>query len=181
MMRLTRRERLLAIASATVTIVWTLYAFAIKPATVRVQTLERVLPEKQRELEQLRASSEEYIQLRQTLADVHSRMASVSPGFELPAFLESLLGRHKLSESLVLMKPRMLQIDRDYSETIVEMKLENVRLSVLVEFLSEVESSDVLARTKTLHIQKHATDDGLLDSTVEIHSAKPVQAQIARN
>jgi type II secretory pathway component PulM len=179
MIRLTKRERRLAIASATLVSAWILYAFAVKPAIVRVETLKRVLPEKQRELKQLRAKSGEYIKLRKTLADAHLRMASQDPGFELLPFLESLVGQHALAENLVSMKPHTLQVDNDYSETIVEMRLQNVPLSLLIEFLSKVESSDVLARTKTLHIQRHVTDDGLLDSTIEIHNAKPIQTHIA--
>ncbi|UCG59186.1 MAG: type II secretion system protein M [Phycisphaerales bacterium] len=180
-MRLTQREKLLAVASTSVVVAWALYALAIKPTAARVETLRRILPEKQLELEQLRAKSTEYTQLSSSLANLHSKIASQDPAFELLPFLESLIDQHKIAQNVVYMKPHTLQPEGDYSETIVEIRLENVQLSQLVDFLSKVESSDILATTKTLHIQRHVTDDGLLDSTVEIHNARLIQTHMARN
>ena len=62
----------------------------------------------------------------------------------------------------------------------VEIELENLTLRQLVDFLIKVESSDVLAKTKTLYIKPDPTNKDLLDSVVRIHNAKPAQNRIAR-
>ncbi|MBW8041266.1 MAG: hypothetical protein FVQ85_14855 [Planctomycetes bacterium] len=56
MIRLTRREKLLAVALAILVGGWSLFAFAVKPAIARTSTLRRVINEKQDELEKLRAA-----------------------------------------------------------------------------------------------------------------------------
>ena len=61
------------------------------------------------------------------------------------------------------------------SETIVEVKLENLTLKQLVDFLRKVESSEVLAKTKSLYIKKNLTNTDLLDSVVEIHNPRLAQ------
>ena len=58
------------------------------------------------------------------------------------------------------------------SETIVEVKLENLTLKQLVDFLRKVESSQPLTRTKSLYIKKNLTNTEMLDSVIEIHNPK---------
>ncbi len=72
---------------------------------------------------------------------------------------------------------QVLQIDSNYSETVVEVRLENLSLGHLVNFLWKIESSQVLARTKSLYIKRNATNKDLLDSVLEIHNAKLTQKQ----
>ena len=50
MIRLTRREKLLAVALAILAGSWGLFALAVKPALERTRTLRRVISEKQDEL-----------------------------------------------------------------------------------------------------------------------------------
>ncbi len=53
--------------------------------------------------------------------------------------------------------------------------LENLTLKVLINFLRKVESSKVLARTKSLYIKKNLTNTEMLDSAVIIHNPKLTQ------
>lgn len=181
MIRLTRRERLLAAALAAFAVAWSLFAFAIKPALERINTLNRVIAQKHDELVKLRAASKEYVFLRDNLEDLRTKITSQQKSFELLPFLESLVHQSMLEGNLVTMKQRVLPLEPDYSETIVEIELENLTLGRLVDFLYKVESSDVLARTKMLHIRKNRTNKDLLDSVVEIHNAKLSQSRLARN
>jgi len=94
MIRLTRREKLLAIALAIFAGGWMLFAFAVKPDIERTETLRRVISEKEDELQKLRAKSSEYIFLRNSLDNLHAKVASQEKGFELLPFLESLIREH---------------------------------------------------------------------------------------
>ncbi len=176
MIRLTRREKLLIIVSAVFIAVWAIYAFAVKPAVARMETLERIIPQKQRELAMLRAKCEEYALLRSSLDDLRAKVASQKDGFELLPYLESLIHHCGLAENVVMMKPHTVPLESNYRETIVEIKLENLTLSQLVDFLGKVESSKVLVETRTLHIKRNLTNQDLLDSVLEIHSAKLIQS-----
>ncbi|MHC4086571.1 MAG: hypothetical protein ACYSWZ_14805 [Planctomycetota bacterium] len=176
MIRLTRREKFLALALAIFTGGCLLFAFAIKPALARTRTLRRVISEKQDELEKLHATSNEYIFLRDSLDNVRAKVASQDKGFELLPFMESLIREHGLTKKVVTMKQQVLNLGPGHSETIVEVKLENLTLKQLVDFLRKVESSQPLARTKSLYIKKNLTNTEMLDSVIEIHNPKLIQS-----
>jgi len=180
MIRLTRREKLLAVALVIFVAVWSLFAFVISPAVGRIETLNRLIPEKQNELQQLQTKSREYVLLRDSLGQVHEKVASQQSSFELLPFLETLVRQSGLEKKVAAMKQQVLPLETDYYETIVEVKLQNLTLSQLVDFLSSVESSGVLATPKSLYIKTSAAGPDLLDSVVEIHSAKLAHGQFAR-
>jgi len=175
MIRLTRREKLSAVALAILVGGLVLFTFAVKPAIERTKTLRRVISEKQDELQKLRSRSNEYIFLRDSLDNLRTKAASQEEGFELLPFLESLIREHGLAKKVATMKQQILQLGPSHSETIVEVRLENLTLRQLVDFIRKVESSKVLARIKSLYIKKNLTNTDLLDSVVEIHNPKLTQ------
>ena len=63
------------------------------------------------------------------------------------------------------------------SETIVEVKLENLTLKQLVDFLWKVESSNILAGIKSLYIKKNLTNTEMFDSVIEIHYPKLIPTE----
>lgn len=176
MIRLTKREKLLALALAIFTGGSLIFAFAVKPALARTKTLRRVILEKQDELEKLRATSNEYILLRDSLDNIRAKVASQDKGFELLPFLESLIREHGLEKKVATMKQQVLNLGPGHSETIIEVKLESLTLKQLVDFLRKVESSKVLAGIKSLYIKKNLTNTEMLDSVIEIHNPKLIQS-----
>lgn len=175
MMRLMRREKLLAVTLGVFVTMCGLFVFAVRPAVERAETLRRVIPEKQSELEVLRAKASEYIALRDGLKALRTKIASQEKIFELLPFLESLIREYGLAKKVATMKQQVLQLEPHHCETIVEIKLQNLTLSQLVNFLWKVESSKVLARTKSLYIKKNMTNTGLLDALIEVHNLKLVR------
>lgn len=175
MIRLTRREKFGVIALATFTAAWLLFAYAVKPAMGRLKTLARVMPEKQRELRALRATADEYTALRNRLRDLSTRAAQKKGAIELLPFLESLTRQCRLAKKVAAIKQQVSQPEPNCRQTIVEVKLENLTLTELVDFLWKVESSKALASTKSLYIKKDPTDTTLLDSMVEIHTVELTQ------
>ncbi len=180
-MRLTPREKLLAVALAVFVAVWALFAFAINPAVGRIETLGRLVPEKQNELHNISARSKEYIFLRDSLDQLRAKVDSQQDGFELLPFLETLVRKSGLEKKVAAMEQQVVPLEPRYCETIVEVRLQNLTLSQLVDFLCKVESSPILVKTKALHIKRSTTNPDLLDSMVEIHSASLTQGQVAEN
>lgn len=180
MIRLTQREKLLAGGIVISIAAWSLFTAGIKPALARIETLNRVIYEKQQELDKVRARSKEYIFLRNSFDNLRTKVSSQQKTFELLPFLDSLIGECGLEENVATMTQQVLPIDENYSETIVEVRLESLSLNQLVDFLLKIESSHVLARTKSLHIQSNAKSKNLLDSVVEIHNAKLIRSRISQ-
>ena len=140
------------IAVATVLAV---YGFAIEPMRDRIETLQRIIPEKQSELREIQASSAKYIALRRARQSVEARISAQDSDFQLLPFLESLIERHGLTRRVVTMEPDTLPAQRGYSETIVKVGFEGITLRQLVAFLEAVETSGVIAQIGSLHIRCH--------------------------
>ncbi|UCE98800.1 MAG: type II secretion system protein M [Planctomycetota bacterium] len=170
-MRLTNREKLLAVCLVLFLIAWLLYAFFISPSLARAETLSRVIPQKQDELRQLRSKSARFIAIRDRLNSLRAKMAS-QEGVELLPFLESQIRSSNLENKVASMKQNLIQPESGYSETIVELNLQNVTLKELIALLRNVQSSNVLASVKTLYIKKSLENEDLLNSTIEIRNIK---------
>jgi hypothetical protein len=173
-LRLTPREKLLIVASAVVAAVWILFAFTMRPVIARMETLKRTIPQKQSELAKLRARSAECGLLRDGLANLQAKIASQDKEFELLPLLELLIGQCGLVEKISKMKPYVLPLGSNYRQTIVEINLDNVTLSQLVNLLYKVESSNALVKAQSLHIKKNPTNPDQLDSTFHIYGVEVV-------
>ena len=171
MIRLTQREKTLAVVSAIFIALCLLLIFVVKPAVERINTLTRVIPEKQAQLKSFRAKTKEYIALSNTIETSHTKILSQEKTFELLPFLESLIKQSNLTPNVATMEPRDLKLEK-YHETIVEIELQNLPLSQLINFLWQIESSKALARTKSLYIKKSLQNPDTLDSTIEVHNLK---------
>lgn len=170
MMQITPRERWLALGLTVAVALWTLYALAVRPAQERIGVLERVVPEKQAQLQDLAAQSAQYTALRDECARARAQMAAQQPDFDVTRFLEGLIDRHQLARHVVTMSPDTVGPRPDYSETVVTIELHDISLKELVDFLTEVESSASLARIGTLHIRTDPHSETQLDSTIGICS-----------
>ena len=180
MIRLARREKLLAGSLVVFIASWSLFNVAVKPALARIETLERVIPENQQELEKVRAISEKYILLSGRLDNLHTNIASAKETIELLPFLESLIEECGLADNLDTMKRDVLQIDSNYSETIVEVRLESLSIGRLVNFLSKIKSLHDRVRTKSLYIKRNMMNKNLLDTVIEVYNAELSQNEFAR-
>ena len=172
MIQLTRRERRLGIGLLTVGAVLALYGFVLEPMQNRMRTLQRVIPERQEELQQVRSLSEQYRSLRKDVEHVRARMAAQDTNFQLLPFLEGLIEKQQLMPFLVKMDGDTLPSQPGYSETLVTIDLEGIALAQLVRFLETLEASDALAQVDTLHIHKDPANPMRLNATVQIHNSR---------
>jgi type II secretory pathway component PulM len=169
MITLTKRERLLALSLAAVASALCLYAMVIRPTYHRIQTLERIIPEKQAELHTLEAKSVEYMTLCKGFDDFQAVASTQDPNFELLPYIEALTEKHGLKKNIVTMAPDALPLQGDYAATVVRIELDGVAMKSLVGFLKEIDTSEPCVRLGSVRIRRNPTDDALLDSTVEIH------------
>ncbi len=172
MIRLTRRERWLVVGLVVLVAAWASFVLGIRPAIERIETLNRVIPEKQRELEELRVKSAQYLTFQAGLDDLKRKAASEEKGFELLPFWESITQEYGLAKKVAAMEQEVLQRNSNYSETIVETELENLTLKQLIELLLKIKSSNHLLRIKSLYTKKNATNPNFLDATIQISTLK---------
>lgn len=179
MIRLTKREKRGAILLTAIILAWSFFALVIEPTTERIETLKRVIPEKQDELNKLTEAATEYARLSNTGRDLRIKVASQGGTFELLPFLETLVETSGLEKNLAKMQQRIIPLGTEYSRTVVDMELRALSLERLLDFLAKVESPDVLARIASLYIKKSPTKKGLLNATVEIQNPGLTQTKIS--
>jgi len=172
MIQLNPRERGLAIGLSAALVVFGTWAFAVKPARDRIQTLERIIPEKQAQVRQLQAQGIEYQNLANQFKGLRAKIASQDSDFQLPRFLETMIARHKLDAHVTKMQPSTVQVRPDYAETVVTIELQDVAPRQLVTFLTALETAEAVVRVGSLFFRNDATNDALLDATVEIYSPR---------
>ena len=172
-MRLTQREYWLASGVAVLTATWVFFALGVTPALERMETLKRVIPEKQNELDRLRIKAGEYESLREDLEDLRAKIASQEKTFELLPFVESLVGECDLTQNVKTIKQVAAQPETDVQEIVVEIEMENVTLRQLCEFIEKIQSPNILANIKRFTIKKNPTNPDLLDSQIEARNLRP--------
>jgi len=175
-MRLTRREYWLSAGLVAFIAAWAFYAIGVDPALERIETLNRVIPEMQNDLEKLRTKAGEYTAMNDAIEDLRTKIASQEETFELLPYAESLVQECGLAKNLVTMKQQTSQLETNCHETVVEVQMENLTLRQIFDFLQKIQSSKVLARTKTLYIKKNLKNADLLDSVIEIRNLKLTQS-----
>jgi len=115
-MRLTHREYWLAAGLVALVAAWAFYAVGVGPALERIDTLNRVIPEKQSELEKLRLKTSEYIALHDSIKDLRTKIALQEETFELLPYAESLVQECGLTKNVVTMKQQTSQLETNYRD-----------------------------------------------------------------
>ena len=172
MMRLTRREYWLAVGVVVLTLGWAIYAFGLAPVMERIDTLERVIPQKRTELDQLRVKAGEYAHLREDIESLRARIDSQDKAFELLPFMEALVAQCGLTQNVTTMKQVPTQPGTDVREIVLDVEMENVTLRRLCGFVEKIQSPDTLVSIEKLTIKKNPTDPNQVDASIEVHNLK---------
>ena len=168
-MQITRREKRLLFLSAALAGVWLFHGYLIQPARDRLDTLERIIPEKQAALVELVSLSKQYSTLQIQSAQLQRQLAGQPANFALLAFLENTANQCSLRPAA--MEEQSLLLDSDMTETMVSMDFQEISLAQLVRFLSKLRGCQALLRIKSLHITQSTSSD-LLNVTIVVSHLK---------
>ena len=167
-MRLPPREKHLSIGLAAFMGAWALYALFVKPALARLETLQRVVPEKSAVLQELKSKNKECLAMRDKFGKLKNQIASQSNDFALLPFLENLTDQLHLADNVKSITHQSNPLDATYTELTVILKLEDITYNRLVTFLVRIDSVKAFLRIKILDLRKNHTSNGLYNSTIHI-------------
>ncbi len=167
-MQLTRRERQAILAGAALLALFVLYQAGVRPAMHRLETLDRVIAEKKTSLAEVRSKSREYLALRDELGDLRQAIASRAEDSEFLSFLEQVQRECGLERSLSYVKPSTTALGDDYVETTVQMKLQQVSLAQITQFLLRLQAPEAMLGVKALRVLKSPEKPELLDAEVQL-------------
>ncbi len=167
-MRISSREKQLSIGLAVFVGTVTFYMVLVKPSVARLETLERVVPEKLVALQELQSQCRQYVTLQERIGKLQEQIASGPGDFMLLSFLDGLAEELELKDNVV-MKGETRKLDATYTEATVTLELQHVTLKELMEFLSRLRSENSLVTISNLNISRGDTGGtDLLNSTVHV-------------
>lgn len=166
--RLEKRERWFLAAGIVFVAGFVLLQGVIIPYLDAKSTLASTLARKRQEVLDMALLQQEYRQLKVRQGGVAEQVARRPAGFSLFSYLETKASEARIRERVTSMKPSSRELDVEFREAAVEMKIELVTLERLVDFMSRVESVEQVVVTRRLSIQQNSQESDLLDVLVVI-------------
>ncbi len=165
---LEKREKLIVSIGGLVLLVLLLFHFILSPVLASRKRLQRSIVDKQIELQKIAGLKKEYEEVASQVGDIADRIEKRPADFTLFSFLEKQATASEVKERVKYMKPSTEEGEGPLLNSVVEMKLEQVTLVQLVEFLKLVESTDDVVSIGRISIQDSGKEEGLLDVIVQI-------------
>ncbi|HRU06929.1 MAG TPA: type II secretion system protein GspM [Candidatus Brocadiia bacterium] len=183
-MRLTRRERVWVLGAIAVLALFGGYQGFVRPSLERIQTLKRVLVEREHELADMRAKAAEYAALQAEAASLRNRVTKASRDFSILAFIEKVEKEVGISQNVVSVQPTTSAISETYVERIVDVRFEKVTLEQVTGLLLRLQDAQEPLRVSAVTLSRPAGEGALLDASVQVRAlaltgAQPGQAEPA--
>lgn len=166
--RLAKREKIVVSCGIVFVIGFVLFVGIITPYLDSKQSLERTLQRKEKEVLDMAILQQEYRDLKDRQGGVLKQLQTRSPDFSLFSFLEKQASETQVKNRVTYMKPSSTELDDGFLESVVEMKMEELTLQQLVDFLTKVESTRDVVVIKRIAIQRNKRTQDLLDVVLSI-------------
>lgn len=151
---LTRREKYYLFGGIAFVAAFILVQFVISPLMEAKENTRRAVLVNEKALQEIRLLSAEYRMFQSDSGDMGSLLAARPKDFTLFSFLEKMAGEAGVKANIKYMKPSTSSDTGPYKESSVEMKLEDMTLEQLVEYLYLVESEKYLVMIKRISIKQ---------------------------
>jgi type II secretory pathway component PulM len=143
-----------------------LYVFVVSPLTSDLSRKRELIPKKERDLVEMRVLKDQYLEMQQRLQQAQATAAKRGP---LLTEIENLTKRANLSGKMVSLKPQAGVQTEEFKESIVEIKLDNVILYDIVNYIYQLEQDGL--RIKKLNFKPRFDNPKVLNATILVSSA----------
>lgn len=167
---LSDREKIFISAGAATVLLLILWLGVVTPYRHGMEQTRTRIASRQQQLEEIRHLQQEYLNLQSGLATAEKKLSGTAKGFSLFPYVEEVTNNIGVRDNLVSMRPQTPQVQGDYREESVEIRLERIDLEQLVRFLYAIESSDAALRTKSMRIKPRFDNQAQLDTVLVIAS-----------
>jgi len=167
-MKFARREKYFLSAAAVFIGIFCLFQFLIFPFFEARRRVQRGVSAKEDGLREIIRLSSEYNRYRRSSQGIQQVIAKRRKGFTLFSFLENKAGDAGIKMYIKYMKPSISTGAGTYQESLVEMKLEDIVLHQLIDYLYRIESPDNVVSVKRISIKESKKESGRLDAILQI-------------
>jgi len=152
--KLSKRERFYVIAGMSALLLFVVFQFVLFPSVDAKARIKRSIRANEKVLEEIVSLGSEYKAIKFERNDVTQAISRRAKDFTLFSFLEKQAGRAGVKANIKYMKPSTSTEEGPYKEASVEMKLDDVSLKQLVNYLYYIESSQNMVTVKRISIKQ---------------------------
>lgn len=165
-MKLESRDKKTLLIGGVAAVVILLYVFVLSPLSADLSRKRDLIPRKEKDLVEIRALREEYLEMQRRLQVAQAAATKRGP---LLTEIENLTKRANLTMKIVSLKPQTGVQGDGFTESIVEIKLDNISLYDIVNYVFMLEKDSL--RIKKLSFKPRFDNPKLLNATILVSSA----------
>ncbi len=168
MFDLSKREKNVLIFGIIFVVLFLGFQLGVAPVFEKRDTLRRILNEKQAALEEMVKLQQQYLAVSNN-SDIKTRVSiNREKDFSLFSFLDDQAQQSGVKENVAYMKPFTKKLEKSlYTLATVKVKLKEVYLKELVDFLYHIESSKNGVTITSLSLSKAGKEKVKLDAVIE--------------
>jgi type II secretory pathway component PulM len=165
-LKLEERDKKFLIFGGAAAAVILLYAFVLSPLTADLSRKRDLIPKKEKDLVEMKALRTEYTEIQKQLQQAQAEAARRGP---VLTEIENLTKRANLNSKIVSLKPQAGVQTEGFKESIVEIKLDNITLYDIVNYVYMLEKDTL--RIRKLQFKPRYDNPKLLNATILVSSA----------
>ncbi len=165
-MKLEARDKKALIIGGAAIAAFVLYMFVLSPFLSDLSRKRDLIPKKERDLTEIKKLRTEYQEIQKQLQVAQDAAAKRGP---LLTEIENITKRANLSSKIVSLKPQPGTKTDGFTESIVEVKLDNIGLYDVVNYVNLLEKSTL--RVRKLAFKPRYDNPKLLNATILVSSA----------
>lgn len=167
-MKFERREKIFVGLAACAVAVFLVFQFIVFPFLDKRKVLIRAVNTKKQALQEMGALRSTYLAYKKGDEGLSDRLRSRPERFTLFSFLEAAARKGGIKDHIKYMQPSGSEGTGPFSESMVEMKLDQVTLNQLVSYLYLIESPEDVVRVKRISIKDNKSMPGYLDAILQV-------------
>jgi len=165
-LKLEERDKKVLIFGGAAAAIILLYTLVLSPLTSDLSRKRELLPRKEKDLAEIKLLRTQYLEIQQRLQEAQAAAAKRGP---LLTDIENITKRANLSSKIVSLKPQAGAQTEGFKESIVEIKLENISLYDVVNYVYLIEKDTL--RIRKLQFKPRYDNPKLLNATILVSSA----------
>lgn len=170
-LKINRREKYAIYVATGCVFLFVLFQFIVFPIFEKRTHLKNSLQVKTKMLEEMHILKSEYEAIKEKNEWSEARFSKRKQGFTLFSFLDELAGEADVKEHITYMKPsKSAQPNSKYQISMVELKLQQITLKQLADYLYKVETSENMVSISRLSIQKTGKEEGFINVVLQVET-----------
>lgn len=171
MIKMSRRDRIMLAIGAAAVLLFLVLQFGLFPLLDSRDRLKKGVATREKAVGEMHELQGRYRELHGKANALQDQLAGREAGFSLFAFLEQMAAQSEVKQSIAYMKPsESAADDGPFKEVLVEIKLQDVSLKQLVDFLKLIEAPDKIVALKRIAVQEGKKEKGTLDVIMQVVS-----------